>query len=100
MNGAMVEVSGKQQHSGLAGFAWEQGLDVSSFEARSLKMTIERNAQVARRSLWIPKGACSPRVSRAVNGAMVEVSGKQQHSGLGGFAWEQGLDVCSFEARS
>ena len=41
MNGAMVEVSGKQQHSGLAGFAWAQGLDVSSFEARSLKMAVD-----------------------------------------------------------
>ena len=45
------------------------------------------------------KKSCSPRVSRVMNGAMVEVSGKQQHSGLAGFAWEQGLDVCSFEAR-
>ena len=41
MNGAMVEVSGKQQHSGLAGFAWEQGLDVCSFEARSPTTAIE-----------------------------------------------------------
>ena len=47
---------------------------------------------------WMPKGACSCRVSRAVNGAMVEVSGKTQHSGLAVFAWEQGPDVCSFEA--
>ena len=46
----------------------------------------------------MPKGACSSRVIRAVNGAMVKVSGKTQHSGLGGFAWEQGPDVCSFEA--
>ena len=37
----MVEVSGKQQHSGLAGFAWEQGLDDCSSEARSPKMAIE-----------------------------------------------------------
>ena len=44
------------------------------------------------------KVACSCRVSRAVNGAMVEVSGKTEHSGLGGFAWEQGPDVCRFEA--
>ena len=73
MNGAMVEVSGKQQHSELGAFAWEQGLDVCSFEARSPKMAIERNAYVAGRSLWIPEGACIPRVSRAVNGAMVEV---------------------------
>ena len=73
VNGAMVEVSGKQQHSGLGPFAWEQGLEVCSFEARSPKLAIERNAPVACRSLWIPKGACSPRVSRAVNGAMVEV---------------------------
>ena len=46
----------------------------------------------------MPKEACSSRVSRAVNRAMVEVSGKQRHSGLGGFAWAQGPDVCSFEA--
>ena len=46
----------------------------------------------------MPKGACSSRVSRAVNGAMVEVSGKKEHSGLGCFPWELGLDVCSFEA--
>ena len=43
------------------------------------------------------KGGCSARVSRAVNGTLVEVSGKQEHSGLGGFPWELGLDVCSFE---
>ena len=33
-----------------------------------------------------------------MNGAMVEVSGKTQHSGLGGFAWAQGPAVCSLEA--
>ena len=38
-------------------------------------------------------------VSRAVNGAMVEVSGKKSHSGLGGFAWEQGPDVFNFDGR-
>ena len=43
---------------------------------------------------------CSPRVSRAVNGAMAEVSGKQHHSCLGGFSWDQGLDVFCFDARS
>ena len=32
-----------------------------------------------------------------MNGAMVEVSGKKEHSGLGGFAWEQGPDLCSFD---
>ena len=47
----------------------------------------------------MPKGACSSRVSRAVNGAMVEVSGKTQHSGLAGFAWEQGPDVLNFDGR-
>ena len=47
----------------------------------------------------MPKGACSSRVSRAVNGAMVEVSGMTQHSGLTGFAWEQGPDICSFDGR-
>ena len=45
----------------------------------------------------MPKGACSPRVSRAVSGAMVEVSGKQEHLGLAGFAGEQDPDVFSFE---
>ena len=45
----------------------------------------------------MPKGACSPRVSRAVNGAMLEVSGKNCHSGLGGFAWEQGPDIFNFD---
>ena len=45
----------------------------------------------------MPKGACSSRVSRAVNGAMVEFSGKTQHSGLAGFAWAQILDVCSLD---
>ena len=47
----------------------------------------------------MPKGACCCRVSRAVNGAMVEVSGKTEHSGLGGFAWEQGPDFCRFDGR-
>ena len=47
----------------------------------------------------MPKGACSSRVSRAVNGAMVEVSGKTQHSGLTGFAWAQSLDVYNFDGR-
>ena len=46
----------------------------------------------------MPKGVCSSRVLRAVNEAMVEVSGKQHLSGLGGFDWEHGLDVFSFEA--
>ena len=32
-----------------------------------------------------------------MNGAMVEVSGKTQHSGLAGLAWEQGPDICSFD---
>ena len=45
----------------------------------------------------MPKGGCSFRVSRAVNGAMVEVSGKNNHSGLAGFPWEQGPDVSSFD---
>ena len=47
----------------------------------------------------MPKGACSSRVSRAVNGAMVEVSGKTEHLGLGGFAWEQSSDVFNFDGR-
>ena len=46
----------------------------------------------------MPKGACSSRVSRAVNGAMVEVSGKTQHSEMAGVAWEQVPDIYSFEA--
>ena len=37
-------------------------------------------------------------VNRSVNGAMVEVSGKTQHSGLGGLTWAQGLDIYSFES--
>ena len=52
---------------------------------------------VARRSFWLPRGACSTKVRRAVNGAMVEVSGKNNHSLLAGFAWEQGTDFCSFD---
>ena len=47
----------------------------------------------------MPKGGCSSRVSRAVNGAMVEVSGKTEHSGLGGLAWEQGTDVFNVDGR-
>ena len=47
----------------------------------------------------MPKGACSSRASRAVNGAMVEVSGKTEHSGLGGFAWAQSSDVFNFDGR-
>ena len=47
----------------------------------------------------MPKGACSSRVSRAVNGAMVEVSGKNNHSELAGFAWVQGPDVFNFDGR-
>ena len=47
----------------------------------------------------MPKGACSSRVSRAVNGAMVEVSGKTEHSGLAGFAWAQSSDVFNFDGR-
>ena len=46
----------------------------------------------------MPEGACSSRVSRAVNGAMEEVSGKTQLLGLAGFAWAQDPDVCTFEA--
>ena len=48
----------------------------------------------------MPKGACSLRVTSAVSGAMVAVSGEQYHSGLGPLAWEQGLDVGSFVVRS
>ena len=41
MNGAMVEVSGKTQHSGLAGLAWAQGPDVCSFDVRNQAMDSE-----------------------------------------------------------
>ena len=47
----------------------------------------------------MPKGACSSRVGRAVNGATVGVSGKTQHSGLAGFAWAQSSDVFNFDGR-
>ena len=47
----------------------------------------------------MPKGACRSRVSRAVNGAMVEVSGNTEHSGLTGFAWAQSSDVFNFDGR-
>ena len=47
----------------------------------------------------MPKGACSSRVSRALNGAMVEVSGKTEHSGLTGFAWAQSSDLFNFDGR-
>ena len=47
----------------------------------------------------MPKGACSSRVSRAVNGAMVEVSAKTQHSEMAGVTWEQGPDVFNFDGR-
>ena len=47
----------------------------------------------------MPKGAYISRVSRAVNGAMVEVSGKTQHSGLAVFAWAQGPNVFNFDGR-
>ena len=47
----------------------------------------------------MPNGACSSRVSRAVNGAMVEVSGNKQHSGLPGFIREHGPDFCIFDGQ-
>ena len=47
----------------------------------------------------MPEGAHSRRFSRAVNGAVIEVSGKNCHSGLGGFAREQGLDIFNFDGR-
>ena len=47
----------------------------------------------------MPKGACSSRVSRAVNGATVGVSGKIEHLGLAGFAWAQSSDVFNFDGR-
>ena len=37
MNGAMVEVSGKTQHLGLAGYAWAQGPDVCSLDGWNLE---------------------------------------------------------------
>ena len=45
----------------------------------------------------MPKGACSSRVSRAVNGAMVELSAKNNHSGQAGFAWLQRSDIFIFD---
>ena len=53
--------------------------------------------QVACWRFWVPEGACRARVSRAVNGAVLEVSGKKQHLGLGGFAREQDPDIFSFD---
>ena len=47
----------------------------------------------------MPKGACSSKVRRAVNGAMVEVSGKNNHSGQAGFAWLQRSDIFIFDGR-
>ena len=47
----------------------------------------------------MPKGRCRSRVSRAVNGATVEVSGKTEHLGLAGFAWAQSSDVFNFDGR-
>ena len=47
----------------------------------------------------MPKGACSSRVGRAVNGATVEVSGMTQHLGLAGFTWVQSSDVFNFDGR-
>ena len=96
VNGAMVEVSGKTQHSGLGSFAWAQGSDFYIFDGQMSPKNREPLRHMSQ--FWIPKGACSSRVSRAVNGAMIEVSGKKQHSGLAGFAWEQGLNFCIFEA--
>ena len=45
------------------------------------------------------KESCSTWLSRAVNGAVLEVSGKNHNLGLGGFAREQGLDVFSLHDR-
>ena len=45
----------------------------------------------------MPKGVCSSRVSRPVNGAMVEVSGKTQHSELTSCTWARGPDVFTFD---
>ena len=47
----------------------------------------------------MPQGACSCTVSRAVNGAMVEVSGKIVHLGLACFAWEQSTDDYNFDGQ-
>ena len=45
----------------------------------------------------MPEGACSSRVSRTVNGPMVEVSAKTQHSEMAGVAWAQISDVFNFD---
>ena len=47
----------------------------------------------------MPEGACSTRVTRAVNEAVLEVSGKKHHLGLGDFAREQGPDIFSFDGQ-
>ena len=95
VNGAMVEVSGKNNNSGLAGFAWVQSSDVFIFDGG--RRVTDREPLRGMSEFLMPIGACSSRVSRAVNGAMVEVSGKTQHSGLAGFAWEQGPEISSFD---
>ena len=93
--GAMGEVSGKTQLLGLASFTWAQGAGVYSFESSVSKMARE----MLRCSFWMPEGACNSRVSRALNRAMVEVSGKTEHSHMAGVTWEQGRNVCSFDGR-
>ena len=97
VSGAMLEVLAKNQHSGLGGFAWEHGPDVFRFDGRRQARSSE--PFIACRSFWMPKRALSDRFSRAMNGTVLEVSGKNCHSGLGGFAWEQGPDVFNFDGR-
>ena len=72
VNGAMVELSANTQLSGLTGFAWAQGLDVFNFDGR--RRVTDREPLRLMSEFWMPKGACSSRVCRAVNGAMVELS--------------------------
>ena len=97
MNGAVIEVSGKKHHWG-----WEF---LPGSRARMFLVLMAEGGQktasrfVACWSFWMPKGARRNRVSRAMNGAMLEVSGKKHHSGLGGFAWEQGLEFLSSTAK-
>ena len=97
VSGAVLEVSGKNRHWG-----WEF---LPGCRARMFLVLMAEGGQspasrsVACGSFWMPKGACSNRVSRAMNGAVIEVSAKNHHSGLGGLAWEQGPDIFNFDGR-
>ena len=96
VNGAMERF---QENKSIRGWQVSPGSRSLTFAVLSLDSRIWlESCSVACRSFWMRKESCSSRVSRAVNGTLVEVSGKTQHSGLGCFPWEQGPDICSFEA--